>query len=122
MLQNCCSDLSLQGMLDQVLRWTADDAMAILSALNWDDMMEVIGITTLFGNVPTAMATENALILRDMAARSDSTVSAIPVVQGSSTSFIGQEKHRIADFVHGQDGFGNQRPALSTVRRLVCTL
>lgn len=93
----------------------ADDAMAILSALNWEQL-EVVGITTLFGNVPTAMATENALILRDMASKHSDAARAIPVVEGSPTSFTGQEKHRIADFVHGKDGFGNHRPALSTVR------
>jgi hypothetical protein len=45
----------------------ADDAMAILSAFNWPEV-KVVGITTLFGNVPTEMATENALILRNIAA------------------------------------------------------
>lgn len=40
--------------------------MAILSACNWTDV-EVLGLTTLFGNVPTDMATDNALILRDLA-------------------------------------------------------
>jgi hypothetical protein len=46
----------------------ADDAMAILSAFNWSEV-EVIGFTTLFGNVPVPMATQNALILRDMVAQ-----------------------------------------------------
>ena len=44
--------------------------MAILSAFNWSEV-EVIGLTTLFGNVPVSMATQNALILRDLAAKMD---------------------------------------------------
>lgn len=44
----------------------------------------------------------------------------VPVCKGSQTSFAGAEKHRIADFVHGQDGFGNCRPAPSQVRRAAC--
>jgi inosine-uridine nucleoside N-ribohydrolase len=31
----------------------------------------------------------------------------VPVAQGSLKSLKGNEKERIADFVHGQDGFGN---------------
>lgn len=92
-----------------------DDAMAILAAFNCEDI-EIIGITSLFGNVPVHMATENALILRDMMAQAKASAASIPVCQGSSTSFLGVEKHRIADFVHGQDGFGNKRPPKSTVR------
>lgn len=48
----------------------ADDAMAILAAFNWPEV-EVLGLTTLFGNVPTDMATDNALILRDLAQTSN---------------------------------------------------
>lgn len=89
-----------------------DDAMAILSAANWSEV-EVIGLTTLFGNVPVSMATENALILRDLIARVQPEAASIPVCCGSSKTLSGDEKPRIADFVHGQDGFGNRRPALS---------
>lgn len=88
-----------------------DDAMAILSAFNSNDL-EVIGLTTLFGNVPVEMATDNALLLRHIVSEHDSRASSIPVCQGSVTSFVGGERHRIADFVHGSDGFGNKRPAL----------
>lgn len=95
----------------------ADDAMAILAAFNHEDV-EIIGITSLFGNVPVHMATENCLILRDMMAEVDESAASIPVCEGSSTSFLGVDKHRIADFVHGTDGFGNKRPPKSTVRTL----
>ena len=52
--------------------------------------------------MPTVLATENALRLLELAGRRD-----VPVHQGSLTSLKGAEKERIADFVHGQDGFGN---------------
>lgn len=78
-----------------------DDSMAILSAFNSPEV-EVIGLTSLFGNVPTTMATHNATYLTQLAGRSD-----VPVVEGAHTSLRGVAKERIADFVHGSDGFGN---------------
>lgn len=77
-----------------------DDAMAILAAFNSPNL-EIIGLTTIYGNVPTVLATENAIRLREMVGQ------AVPVVQGSLKSLRGMEKERIADFVHGKDGFGN---------------
>jgi inosine-uridine nucleoside N-ribohydrolase len=43
-------------------RRTADDAMAIFVALRSPEL-EVIGLTTIFGNVYTSLATRNALHL-----------------------------------------------------------
>ena len=40
----------------------ADDAMAILLAFQSPEV-EIIGLTTIFGNVPTTLATQNALHL-----------------------------------------------------------
>ncbi|CAM6127100.1 unnamed protein product [Calypogeia fissa] len=82
-----------------------DDAMAIFLAFNSPEL-DVIGITTTFGNVRTTMATYNALHLCDVAGRDD-----IPVSQGLVTTLRGQEKNRIADFVHGKDGLGDTNPA-----------
>ena len=42
-----------------------DDAVAILAALGSPDL-EVVGITTVGGNVPLDLTTKNALILRDL--------------------------------------------------------
>ena len=86
-----------------------DDSWAILLALRSPEV-EVIGITSLFGNVRTKMATQNALFLMEKFGRPD-----IPVVEGSLTSIIGGEKERIADFVHGDDGFGNTNQAKPTL-------
>lgn len=43
-------------------RASADDAMAIVMLFNSPEV-EIIGITTVFGNVPTKIATQNALHL-----------------------------------------------------------
>ena len=101
----------MTGMADSMRITSADDAMAILSAFNSNEV-EVIGLTTLFGNVPVAMATDNALLLRHIVSEHDQKAGAVPVCPGSSTSFVGEDRHRIADFVHGSDGFGDKRPAL----------
>ncbi|XP_077228087.1 uridine-ribohydrolase 2 [Tasmannia lanceolata] len=79
-----------------------DDAMAILLALQSPEV-EVIGLTTIFGNVYTTLATRNALHLLEVAGRTD-----IPVAEGSHMTIMKGTKLRIADFVHGADGLGNQ--------------
>ncbi|KAJ4833633.1 putative uridine nucleosidase 2 [Turnera subulata] len=78
-----------------------DDAMAIFVALQSPEV-EVIGLTTIFGNVYTSLATRNALHLLETAGRTD-----IPVAEGSHVTKKGT-KLRIASFVHGDDGLGNQ--------------
>ncbi|OIT21883.1 PREDICTED: probable uridine nucleosidase 2 [Nicotiana attenuata] len=79
-----------------------DDAMAIFVALQSPEI-EVIGLTTIYGNVYTSLATRNALHLLDVAGRTD-----IPVAEGSHVTITKGTKLRIADFVHGTDGLGNQ--------------
>ncbi|PIA28324.1 hypothetical protein AQUCO_07200170v1 [Aquilegia coerulea] len=77
-----------------------DDSMAILMAFQTPEL-EILGLTTIFGNVTTKDATRNALILCEIAGR-----DAIPVAEGSSEPLKGGEP-RVADFVHGSDGLGN---------------
>lgn len=79
-----------------------DDAMAILLALRSPEV-EVIGLTTIYGNVYTTLATRNALHLLEIAGRTD-----VPVAEGSHVTITQGTKLRIADFVHGADGLGNQ--------------
>ena len=75
-----------------------DDTMAIFLA---SSELDVVGLTTIFGNVPTELATTNALRLLEIAGRTE-----IPVAQGASDPltrpFAGP-----ASFVHGEDGQGN---------------
>ncbi|GER34193.1 pyrimidine-specific ribonucleoside hydrolase RihA [Striga asiatica] len=79
-----------------------DDAMAIFLALQSPEV-DVIGLTTIYGNVYTTLATRNALHLLEIAGRTD-----IPVAEGSHVTITNGTKLRIADFVHGTDGLGNQ--------------
>ncbi|OMO89267.1 hypothetical protein CCACVL1_07950 [Corchorus capsularis] len=79
-----------------------DDAMAIFLALRSPEV-EIIGLTTIYGNVYTTLATRNALHLLEVAGRTD-----IPVAEGSHVTITKGTKLRIADFVHGADGLGNQ--------------
>lgn len=78
-----------------------DDAVAILLAFQSPEV-EVIGLTTIYGNVYTTLSTKNALHLLEVVGRED-----IPVAEGSHTSIKKVAKLRVADFVHGSDGLGN---------------
>ena len=77
-----------------------DDAMAILFALRSPDL-EVVGLTTIFGNVRTDLATENALRLVELSGRPE-----IPVARGAEKPLV-LPLENVADFVHGADGLGN---------------
>ncbi|PNY06038.1 putative uridine nucleosidase 2-like protein [Trifolium pratense] len=79
-----------------------DDAMAIFLALRSPEV-EVIGLTTIYGNVYTTLATRNALHLLEVAGRTD-----IPVAEGSHVTLNKEPKLGVTDFVHGADGLGNQ--------------
>ncbi|KAJ9701807.1 hypothetical protein PVL29_006958 [Vitis rotundifolia] len=76
--------------------------MAIFVALQSPEV-DVMGLTTIYGNVYTTLATRNALHLLEIAGRTD-----IPVAEGSHVTITKGTKLRIADFVHGADGLGNQ--------------
>lgn len=77
-----------------------DDAMAIFYALNSPEV-EVVGLTTIYGNARTETTTYNALALLELAGRPD-----IPVARGADAPLT-RPFHGPADFVHGDDGQGN---------------
>lgn len=77
-----------------------DDAMAILLALKSPEI-ELVGLTSIYGNVYTDLATQNALRLVEFTGRPD-----IPVVHGAETPLV-VPLDSVADFVHGRDGLGN---------------
>lgn len=81
-----------------------DDAMTILMAFQSPEL-EVIGLTTIFGNAPTPATTYNSLHLCEVAGFPD-----VPVAEGRSEPLKG-DGPRIADFAHGSDGLGNTFPA-----------
>lgn len=77
-----------------------DDTMAIFFALRSPEL-DVIGLTTIFGNVRTDLATTNALRLLEIAGR-----TAIPVAKGADDPLAVPFKGPVP-FVHGDDGQGN---------------
>uniref|UniRef100_M1CV94 Inosine-uridine preferring nucleoside hydrolase family protein n=1 Tax=Solanum tuberosum TaxID=4113 RepID=M1CV94_SOLTU len=79
-----------------------DDAIAIFVALQSPEI-EVIGLTTIFGNVHTTLSTRNALHLLEIAGRTD-----IPVAEGSHVTVTEGVKLQSSGYVHGTDGLGNQ--------------
>ncbi|WP_028671561.1 nucleoside hydrolase [Saccharospirillum impatiens] len=86
-----------------------DDAMAILFAFR-AEQIEVLGLTTVFGNVSAERATVNALTLSQLAGKT------VPVAKGANTPLMmAPRKH--ADYVHGQDGFGNINWPEATAKR-----
>lgn len=81
-----------------------DDAIAILTALGSPDELEILGITTVGGNVPLELTTKNALIMVELAGRAE-----VPVVAGH----LGPKGRPLvtAEYVHGETGIdGANRP------------
>lgn len=76
-----------------------DDAMAIMLAFR-SEHLEVMGLTTTFGNVPVDVATQNAITLADIAKKQ------VPVAAGVAVPLKACPLPH-PDFVHGKDGFGN---------------
>ena len=77
-----------------------DDAMAMYYALAHPEI-EVVGVTTTFGNVSVVQAVENALYLLAIAGRGD-----IPVTQGVAGP-LGKPGEDPPAHIHGADGLGN---------------
>jgi purine nucleosidase len=75
-----------------------DDALAILLALQSPEL-EVLGISTVHGNVPLSTTTRNAFRILHLAGRLD-----IPVYRGAERP-LSREPYDAAE-VHGSDGLG----------------
>ena len=76
-----------------------DDAFAILYGL-YHPNLDIIGITSVFGNVSVDTASKNALILSEMSGKN------VPVYQGSFKA-ISRVQDDYPTLIHGIDGFGN---------------
>ena len=80
-----------------------DDTMAILFALRSSEL-EVVGLTTVFGNAYVDITALNALRLIELEGHAH-----IPVAKGAGRPLV-NPRRRVADFVHGSDGMGNIDP------------
>ena len=76
-----------------------DDAMAIHMGFA-DPRLEIVGLTTIFGNVTGPQATRNALHLAEMAHYP-------AAVAGGAAVPLRRDPQPPADFVHGPEGFGD---------------
>lgn len=77
-----------------------DDAQAIAFALAHNDI-ELIGLSTVFGNADIDTTTCNALVVLEQFGRPH-----IPVAKGAASP-LEIERYSAPDFVHGKDGMGN---------------
>ena len=75
-----------------------DDAMAIFYAC-LHPQIDLVGMTSVFGNVTLEIATRNALVLAELADQE------IPVAKGAQKPLI-QEPNGVSAHVHGAEGFG----------------
>lgn len=77
-----------------------DDAMALLYLLHRDDI-DVVGITSVFGNNRAAQCAHNTLRVLELVGRED-----IPVAIGAEKPLVGEVTY-LATHVHGSDGLGD---------------
>ncbi len=83
-----------------------DDASALWWALTTPDV-DVVGITTVHGNIDSPTAAANVCRILHLVGRDD-----IPVAVGADDPFAEAPEMRAADFIHGTDGVGETgRPA-----------
>ncbi|HEY0452141.1 nucleoside hydrolase [Actinophytocola sp.] len=82
-----------------------DDAFAIALACASPEV-DLLGVTTVFGNVGLAMTTRNALRLLALYGRED-----VPVAAGADRPLVFPHPHR-ARYVHGQDGLSGLSDSL----------
>ena len=74
-----------------------DDAICLLLAMSSPDELDILGVTTVAGNVPLALTERNARQIRDIAGRSD-----VPVYAGCSKPMV--RDLVTAERVHGKTG------------------
>ncbi|MFD2421140.1 nucleoside hydrolase [Amycolatopsis pigmentata] len=82
-----------------------DDAFAIALAARSDEV-ELLGVTTVFGNVSLAATTRNALRVLALCGRDD-----VPVAAGADRPLVHPQPRR-ASHIHGHDGLSGRSAAL----------
>ena len=80
-----------------------DDTIAICTALRSPEV-EVVGLTSVFGNAPGEITAQNALRLVELEGH-----NSIPVAHGSDTPLV-LPPDILGTHVHGEDGMGNTNP------------
>jgi purine nucleosidase len=78
-----------------------DDMLAIAYAAHSPEL-ELLGVTTCFGNVSVEEATRNTLYVLEQLGRED-----VPVYAGAGKPVFRQDPKAYAKDVHGEDGLGN---------------
>lgn len=98
-----------------------DDAMAVFYAC-LDPRIDLVGLTTIFGNVTTDIATRNALALLELAGMD------VPVAHGANVPLV-QEPKEVSWEVHGREGFGDVppitpkgKPVSETAAQFICRM
>ena len=76
-----------------------DDAMAVVFALR-SPALQVLGITTVYGNADVELTTANALRMVELVGRD------VPVARGAARPLV-RPRAPSPDFVHGKDGLGD---------------
>jgi purine nucleosidase len=74
-----------------------DDAVALFLAMSSPDELDIVGITTVAGNVPLALTQRNARMICDIAGRRD-----IPVFAGCERPIL--RDPMTAEYIHGPTG------------------
>ncbi len=74
-----------------------DDAVALFLAMSSPDELDILGITTVAGNVPLALTERNARMMCDIAGRPD-----IPVYAGCAKPMV--RDAITAEYIHGDTG------------------
>jgi inosine-uridine nucleoside N-ribohydrolase len=81
-----------------------DDAMALLLARASPEV-DLLGVTTVFGNNDVSQTTRNALRVLEASGR----VEAVPVVAGAGAPLVRPKRAHVS-FIHGVDGLGGETP------------
>ena len=74
-----------------------DDAVALFLAMSSPDELDILGVTTVAGNVPLALTQRNARMMCDIAGRKD-----IPVFAGCEKPMV--REAITAEYIHGDTG------------------
>lgn len=77
-----------------------DDAVALLLAFAAPDALDLLGITTVAGNVGAALTARNACVVREIAGRQD-----VPVFAGAAAPLFAEPI--AAEHFHGESGLGD---------------